>query len=180
MNTPSDVSKLSVNDFAYVTLTCIYSTNRSLIFLFQKKVFYIERQSYYSIITTIHVSARPYFQFFKQFWLVWIFFIRHSHFHHSGSIIFHGIGMTIFSSNDISCDTVTCPCHRIITCISLKRQCHVIFCFRFFHESSSPKPQKKTTWSLSIFFDNSLCAAQVCTLFSSTVNPWESYGSRVY
>ncbi len=25
-----------------------------------------------------------------------------------------------------------------------------------------------------------ICAAQVCTLFSSTVNPWESYGSRVY
>ncbi len=25
-----------------------------------------------------------------------------------------------------------------------------------------------------------LCATQVCTLFSSTVNPWESSGSRVY
>ncbi len=24
------------------------------------------------------------------------------------------------------------------------------------------------------------CAAHVCTLFSSTVNPWESYGSQVY
>jgi hypothetical protein len=34
---------------------------------------------------------------------------------------------------------------------SLKGQCHEIFCFRFFHESFSPKPLKITLGSFRIF-----------------------------
>ncbi len=37
----------------------------------------------------------------------------------------------------------------------LKGQCHEIFCFRFFHESSSPKPPKITLGSLRFFSKNS-------------------------
>jgi hypothetical protein len=35
--------------------------------------------------------------------------------------------------------------------VSLKGQCHEIFCFRFFHESSSPKPLKTTLGNLGSF-----------------------------
>jgi hypothetical protein len=35
--------------------------------------------------------------------------------------------------------------------ILLKGQCHEIFCFRFFHESPSPKPLKITLGSFRIF-----------------------------
>ncbi len=35
--------------------------------------------------------------------------------------------------------------------LPLKGQCHKIFCFRFFHESPSPKPLKITVGSLRIF-----------------------------
>ncbi len=34
---------------------------------------------------------------------------------------------------------------------TFKGQCHEIFCFRFFHKSSSPKPLKKTLGSFQIF-----------------------------
>jgi hypothetical protein len=36
----------------------------------------------------------------------------------------------------------------------LKGQCDEIFCFRFFHESSSPKPLKITLGSFRIFSEN--------------------------
>ncbi len=42
---------------------------------------------------------------------------------------------------------------------------------------SSGRYMLGTTFVYPTFSD---CAAHVCTLFSSTVNPWESYGSHVY
>jgi hypothetical protein len=46
------------------------------------------------------------------------------------------------------------------TGLGLKRQCHEIFCFRFFHESLSPKPLKITKL-ISIFSENSQRYSQV-------------------
>ncbi len=43
----------------------------------------------------------------------------------------------------------------------LKGQCHNIFCFRFFHESSSPKPIENSIRVISNFFKNSLRYLQV-------------------
>ncbi len=39
----------------------------------------------------------------------------------------------------------------LIFCAGLKGQCHEIFCFRFFNESSSPKPLKITLGSFRFF-----------------------------
>jgi hypothetical protein len=42
-----------------------------------------------------------------------------------------------------------------IFCAFLKGQCPEIFCFGFFHESSSPKPLKIILGVISNFFENS-------------------------
>jgi hypothetical protein len=49
----------------------------------------------------------------------------------------------------------------------LKGQCQEMFCFRFFHDLSSPKPLKIALGSFQIFFQNSLRYLQV-KLYSTT------------
>jgi hypothetical protein len=49
-----------------------------------------------------------------------------------------------------------------INLYTLKGQCHEIFCFRFFHESSSPKPLKKNNIRvISVFLENAWRYSQV-------------------
>jgi hypothetical protein len=58
-------------------------------------------------------------------------------------------------------ELIICDEHSSYDTVPMKGQCHEIFCFRFFHESPSPKPLIITLGSIQIFFENSRRYSQV-------------------